>query len=127
MRLLFDTCALLWWFAREGLSQTAQRAIRDPANQLHISAGSAWEIAIKHSLGKLVLPESPREVIAAALDETPARGIVAEFDHVIRAGSLPLHHRDPFDRLLVAQAQIENLTLVTPDPLFKPYDVPLLW
>ena len=127
MRYLLDTCTLLWWFDRAGLSPRAQQEIVAPENDIYVSVASAWEIAIKYSMGRLDSRYEPETLIAAVLEETPTKGLEAKFPHVLAIGALPFHHKDPFDRLLIAQAQVEKLTIVTPDPLFQPYGVALLW
>lgn len=123
MRLLLDTHALLWWLADDGmLSPTAREAIADGANLIAVSAASAWEISIKRASGKLVTPDDLEAQIAAngfvALPITVGDGL--------KAGSLPRHHDDPFDRMLVAQAQAEGLTVVTRDARLARYDVDVL-
>lgn len=122
-RLLLDTCILIWWRADDPrLGATARRAIRE-ASEVFVSAVAAWEISIKTSIGKLVVPE----LISSAL---PALGLIElpiTIAHAERAGALPAHHKDPFDRMLVAQASHEGLTLVTCDHVFQSYDVRVLW
>lgn len=122
MRLLLDTHALLWWLADRELSKPARRAIGDPANDVFVSAVSAWEIAIKASLGKLKAPDD----LADCLDEGGFETLPLRVDHALAAGALPRHHDDPFDRALIAQASIESLTVVTRDERFDAYGVDLL-
>ena len=118
MRLLLDTHAFLWWCEDDPKLGVAEReAIRDGANEVFLSAASVWEMAIKQGLGRLQVPEPPS--VAA-----PRMGIVplpVAFAHAEATGSLPSLHRDPFDRLLVAQARTEGMTLVTHDPLIRVY------
>lgn len=123
MRLLLDTHTLLWWLADDPrLTGTARAAIAEPANDAFVSAASAWEIAIKARLGKVSMPDDLGEQLAAnSLGPLPVH-----VEHALAARHLPDHHRDPFDRLLVAQAQIEGLTLVTADQTIGRYDVPVL-
>jgi len=123
VRLLIDTHALLWWFADDPLLRdTARAKISDPDNQTFVSALSLAEISIKQTLGKLRAPFISDDLIAeqgmVALPLTPRHGR--------RLLELPLHHRDPFDRLLIAQALEEGLTIVTADTQFAPYGVPVL-
>jgi PIN domain nuclease of toxin-antitoxin system len=122
VRLLLDTHVLLWWLA--GDATLARRARRLIANEPEVfaSAASAWEIAIKRALGKLEAPED----LAAALDAGGIERLPIEFEHAAVAGSLPRHHDDPFDRMLVAQAQCEGLTLLTSDPRISSYAVAVL-
>jgi PIN domain nuclease of toxin-antitoxin system len=111
----------------ERLSEPTQQALRDPASDLYLSVASVWEIAIKFAAGRLQLPEPPAEFVAQRLEEDKVRVLSILLGHALRAGELPPHHRDPFDRLLVAQAQIEGLTLLTADRELAAYDVQLHW
>jgi PIN domain nuclease of toxin-antitoxin system len=97
------------------------------SNLIYFSVGSAWEISIKHNLGQIDLPHAPNKYIPANLARYKLILIDAKLEHTIRAGGLPIHHKDPFDRLLIAQAQIEALTIATPDRAFAAYDVERLW
>jgi PIN domain nuclease of toxin-antitoxin system len=122
--LLVDTHVLLWWLAGDpSLSAGAEAEIADPENEPLVSVASLWEIAIKRSLGKLTAP-----------DDLPARIVEQGFawmqvapEHAWAVRTLPLHHRDPFDRLLVAQATVEGLRVVTADPRFHAYGVETCW
>ena len=128
MRLLLDTHGWLWMRAEpERLADSSRRLLRDPANELFLSAASAWEIAIKFAAGKLRLPQPPAAFIAQRLAEDRGFALPILHAHALRAGELPPHHRDPFDRLLIAQAQIEGLTVLTADREFGKYDVPVHW
>ena len=123
MDLLLDTHAFIWWNAGDRrLADVAREAIRDPSNRVIVSAASVWEIAIKRKTGKLSFRHDVVPAIAADGFET--LDITAQ--HADAAGSLPLHHVDPFDRLLVAQARIEQLVLVTQDRQILPYGLPLI-
>lgn len=123
-RLLVDTHALLWWLADDpSLSPTAREAIADPTNEPLVSAASVWEIAIKRGLGKLVAPDDLPDRIA---DEGFAwLHITAQ--HAWHVRDLPMYHGDPFDRLLVAQALIERVPIVTTDARFGEYGVDVRW
>jgi PIN domain nuclease of toxin-antitoxin system len=123
-RLLVDTHALLRWLADDpGLSTTARDALADPANDVRVSTASVWEIAIKRALDKLTAPDDlPEHIEAAGFDWLP---IGAE--HAWRVRELPPHHRDPFDRLLVAQALVERMPVVTSDARFAAYGVDTRW
>lgn len=128
MRLLLDTHGWLWMRAEpERLADSSRRLLRDPANELFLSAASAWELAIKFATGKLRLPQPPAVFIAQRLAEDRVVALPILHAHALRAGELPPHHRDPFDRLLIAQAQIEGLTVLTADREFAKYDVPIHW
>ena len=120
MKLLLDTHVLLWWLADDPtLSPVHRSAIADPANVVYVSAASAWEISIKRALGKLVAPED----LTGALMESELEQLPITVAHAEAVGPLPMHHRDPFDRMLIAQAQVEGLAVVTGDPVFGRYDV----
>jgi PIN domain nuclease of toxin-antitoxin system len=122
VRLLLDTHALLWWLADESLHPGAQDAIADPANLVAVSAASAWEISIKKALGKLAAPDDlEQQVEAGGFVPLPISTA-----HGTAAGQLPHHHDDPFDRMLIAQAFAEGLTIVTRDKRFDDYGVAVL-
>jgi PIN domain nuclease of toxin-antitoxin system len=110
----------------ERLSKQVRRRIINPANERVLSAVSAWEISIKYSIGKLELPQPPIEFVPSRMALTLATPLAVEFRHVLQASSLPFHHRDPFDRLLIAQAQLENLPILTADDQFSKYDVEVI-
>lgn len=121
-RLLLDTHVLLLWLAAETISREAAEAIAEPSSTVVVSAASIWEITIKRQPGKLRFDGSPADEVRDAGFEHLS--ITAA--HAEAAGDLPLHHRDPFDRMLVAQAQAEGLTLVSRDAAFHRYDVRVL-
>lgn len=122
-RLLLDTHTFLWWRGEPArLNAEAHRRITT-ADIVFVSAASAWEAAIKISLGRLEIPDSfETGVVASGFEK-----LLITFAHAAHAAALPAHHRDPFDRMLVAQAQAEGLTLVTRDRLLEPYEVAILW
>ena len=123
-RTFVDTNVLIWVLNDDrALTRRMRAVISSPTASLHISVVSAWEIAIKYALGKLPLPESPDRYVPRRMTASGSRGLSVEHAHALRVAELPMHHRDPFDRLLVAQAQIEKLTVVTVDPQFRAYDV----
>ena len=122
MRLLLDSHVVLWWLDNnKELGPTCRSAISD-AHEVFVSAVTPWELGIKQALGKLKMP-SP---VSAALAPSGFRDLPILVEHAERAPTLPEHHRDPFDRMLVAQAQLEALTLVTADSALNAYDVQLL-
>ena len=128
MRLLLDTHAFIWWLAgSERLPQSARRAIVDEANEKLVSAASAWEITTKHRLGKLPSAEAVSLDVAGAIASQGFDELAITVDDAARAGSLPGLHRDPFDRMLIAQALVGNLVLVSNEPLFDQYGVRRLW
>ncbi len=123
MRLLLDTHILLWWFADDpALPRAARRAIAEPRAEVFVSAATAWEIAIKHALGRLTFPVTR---LPAILQEARMVALPIAMEHTILAGSLPPHHHDPFDRILVAQARHEGLTIVSVDGMISRYAVAL--
>ncbi|MCP9493386.1 MAG: type II toxin-antitoxin system VapC family toxin [Pyrinomonadaceae bacterium MAG19_C2-C3] len=128
MKLLLDTHSFMWFVAGDTrLSKTAREAIEDAANEKFVSVASAWEIAIKHSLGKIVLSE-PYEIFMSgqiAVNGFELLNITVE--HTAIVANLELHHRDPFDRLLIAQAMVEGMTIVSKDDAFKAYPVICAW
>ena len=127
MTLLLDTHALIWWMeASSRLSRRAATALANPQNRVLVSAAVAWELAIKVSSGKLRPPVPLLELAAVAAQQRFVE-LPITLDHAVAAGLLPLHHRDPFDRLLVAQAQSLKIPLVSPDPLFDRCEVTRLW
>jgi len=128
VRLLVDTHCWLWYLlAPERLNSRAQELLREPDNEIFFSSASAWEIVVKFALGKLELPLSPSKYIPDRVASLGHQSLPIRQDHVIRIEALPLHHRDPFDRILVAQAQVESLPLLTADGALTAYDVPILW
>lgn len=128
MKLLLDTHVLLWSASDpDRIAPAARAEIEDPANVRLVSAACAWEIATKHALGKLPLREPPEPFCRRALHDLCGEELAISVRHALLAASLPNHHRDPFDRMLVAQAIVEGATLVTADHLLPPYGVPLLW
>lgn len=129
MKLLLDTQCFLWWFAQpERLNEEVIAQIADETNQLWFSVASIWEMGIKVAIGKLPLPEPIDTYISSRMIQLDVRSLEITAPHALRAAALPLHHRDPFDRMLIAQAQIEEMTLVSADSMFKQYsDITILW
>ena len=128
MRILLDTHAFLWWIDdNRALSRKARKSISDSSNECLLSLASCWEIATKVSLGKLVLPGVVDRFIPEQLAVNAFRQLTIEFRHVARVASLPFHHRDPFDRLLAAQALEEQCAIVSADPVFKRYGIERIW
>jgi PIN domain nuclease of toxin-antitoxin system len=124
LRLLLDTHAALWFLGRDHrLSETARDHLFDPDNRVLLSAAVVWEIAVKRSLGKLELTTDYLSLLLGAGVEA----LPISIDHATAVESLPWHHRDPFDRMLVAQAHVERATLVSGDPALAAYGVPVVW
>ncbi|HEY9420719.1 MAG TPA: type II toxin-antitoxin system VapC family toxin [Thermoanaerobaculia bacterium] len=122
-RLLLDTHIFLWWRSEPTRLDSKVRDSIARADLVFVSVASAWEAAIKVSLGRLELPDT----IEAGVLASGFEKLLIAFSHAEHAARLPLHHRDPFDRMLVAQARAEGLTLVTHDRLLEPYEVEILW
>ncbi|MDE0164820.1 MAG: type II toxin-antitoxin system VapC family toxin [Bryobacterales bacterium] len=128
MRLLLDTHAFFWWFSGNSrLSLPARQAIEDDGNDVMVSAASAWEIATKHRLGKLPGAEALVLDITGAIAEQNFMELPITVEEAARAGALPGLHRDPFDRMLIAQALARNLVLISSESLFDRYGVRRLW
>ncbi|MEO5337877.1 MAG: type II toxin-antitoxin system VapC family toxin [Magnetospirillum sp. WYHS-4] len=128
MKALLDTHAFLWWIADDPrLSDGARRVLADADNDVAFSVASAWEIAIKAGKGLLILPRDPASFVAEQVAINGFRILPVGLDHALGVMDLAPHHRDPFDRLLVAQCRIENLPLVTCDPLPAAYGIATLW
>jgi len=128
MTILLDTHAFLWWITDDPqLSGTAQALIRDPQNTLLLSAASAWEIAIKVALGKLPLPEPPDVYVPRQMALNRVSPLSISMEHSLGVFALPMHHRDPFDRILIAQSRSLNIPLLSADPLVKAYPVRVIW
>lgn len=128
MRLLLDTHTALWMFAgsRE-ISPSLEDDLTDPDNELFFSDASAWEIVIKHSLGKLPLPMPPEVFVSAMVAQHRIIRLPISLEAIFAWGKLPFHHRDPFDRLLLAQANCESCSLVSCDPEIRKYQVAIHW
>lgn len=128
MKLLLDTHVFLWWLRDEpDLSGTARDAISDPANTCYLSLASCWELAIKSSVGKLKLKKPIERFVSEQMQQNGFLLLNIELRHVAKVEALPFHHRDPFDRLLIAQAKTERMTLVTADPALSAYGIRCLW
>ena len=127
-RLLLDTHTLLWWWAGTGqLSRSAHEAISDREASVHVSAASAWEIATKVRLGRLAPHQGAISGFHDLVVGDRFRHLPVTYRHAIRAGGYPNEHRDPFDRMLAAQAELESLVLVTRDAAFEYFPVRVLW
>lgn len=128
MRILLDTHALLWWLDGDRrLSRRARVAIADESNRIFVSAASAWELSTKARLGKLPGAVDVATDIAGAVRSQQFDALDITILHAQKAGRLPGPHRDPFDRMLAAQAQLEDLPIVTNDPVFEMFGVERIW
>jgi len=128
LRFLLDTSIFLWGPTNpERLNRRAQEILGSGREDLSLSAASVWEIAIKYQLGKLRLPEPPVVYIPSRLGVSGIRALEITHLHAMNAGELPLHHQDPFDRMLIAQARLEGMTLLTADRVFEKYAVEMIW
>lgn len=128
MRALFDTHAFLWWFSDDpALPQAARQIISDTDNTLLVSAASAWELAIKYQLGKLRKAADVVSDFSGRIEREGFQLLPISVEHGIRAGLLPGAHKDPFDRMLIAQSQAENAPIISNDGIFESYGVRRLW
>jgi PIN domain nuclease of toxin-antitoxin system len=128
VRLLLDTCTFLWWTSAEDrIPVPTLEALQEDENEVILSVSSAWEIAIKSKLGRLELPAPALAFVQEASELYRLTILPVELEDAVRAGELPLHHNDPFDRLLVAQAMIRDVDLVSPDVAFRPYGIRTIW
>jgi PIN domain nuclease of toxin-antitoxin system len=128
MRAILDTHACLWWITNNPqLSQPIRDIISNPNNTLYLSVASSWEIIIKSNIGKLPLPEPPTQFIQACLSANRFESMAISLAHVLQVDTLPNHHKDPFDRILIAQAQVEDMPILTIDHLIAQYPVKTIW
>ena len=127
MKLLVDTHVFLWMATAPERLGGAREAVETPANEVLLSAVSTWELAIKVSIGRLALPEAVGGYVTSRMRSLALDGLPVEHVHAAAVEALPMHHRDPFDRLLIAQARTVGATLVTADEAVRPYDIPILW
>lgn len=126
-RVLLDTHVFLWMHAEPArLGPSLRALIEDETTELFLSPASSWEIAIKWGIGKLTLPEPPETYVPSRMLAAQVQSLPVTHSHALAVASLPDHHRDPFDRLLVAQSRIESLPLATADPLIKPYGIDVI-
>lgn len=128
MKLLLDTNVFIW-ASREPLLLTAKsrNVLTDPYNQRFVSVASIWEMQIKHGLGKLPLPSNVDQLAQIWMRPLGAQALSIELRHLGKLYELPPAHRDPFDRILIAQAMSEDMAIVTPNPMFHLYGIPVIW
>lgn len=128
MRLLLDSCTFLWLYIDSGkVSKAAAAAFLDPRNERFLSVASAWEIANKYALGRLKLPRKPEYYIAEAREKSGVESLPIDEESAFQSARLPRLHDDPFDRMLVGQAIVHGLVIVTPDEVIERYGVRTLW
>ena len=128
MKALLDTHVFLWWVLDdERLTPFVRDFVADVKNELFLSAASCWEMMIKARIGRLTFPESPEKFIPYQMNKNKLIGLPVQIAHALHIQSLPEHHKDPFDRMLVAQAQVERMPIITNDRLLAEYDVKILW
>lgn len=128
MKALLDTHTFLWWITDDQrLSYRVREIISDSTNEVLFSVASSWEIAIKARLGRLQLPDDPEIFIPEQLELNAIEVLPLQIEYALRVYQLPSHHRDPFDHLLIAQAQLEKLPILTADPLISRYPVEVIW
>lgn len=128
MRALLDTHAFLWWNMDDPqLSATARDFIAEGANEIFLSAATAWEIAVKCNRGRLELPEPPERYVAGRMSHYGFQALPIQISHALHVAGLPTIHQDPFDRLLVAQSRLEGLPIITGDREIARYPVAVIW
>jgi PIN domain nuclease of toxin-antitoxin system len=128
LKAILDTHVFLWWITDDPLlPEKIRRIISDGNNELYLSAASCWEIAIKASLGKLSLPGKPDVFISEQLAINSIQSLPVQSSHALHVFSLPAFHKDPFDRLLIAQAELEKIPIITSDSMISLYRVKVLW
>ncbi len=128
MRILLDTHTFLWWvWDAPELSAKARKYIANPDNECLLSLASVWEIAIKSSLGKLKIDRPLDQFIPEQLSANGFKPLEIGFRHIVQVNTMPFHHKDPFDRLLAAQAREEKLLIVSADPIFTQYGIKRIW
>lgn len=128
MQYLIDTHVMIWWVtADHRLSKTAINTIKHSRSTIYWSAASLWEISIKFKLGRLEFESPPEILIPKELAKNRIEPLAIQDHHAFRAGQLPFQHKDPFDRMLVAQAQIESLALISNDSMFAQYEIDIVW
>lgn len=128
MKILLDTCAFLWIITdAPELSETGRLLFVDPANEVYLSSVSAWEIAIKHALGRLPLPEAPDRFVLTRREQHRIDTLPLEEEATLYLSRLPSYHQDPFDRMLICQAIVQGMVILTPDELIRQYPVRTSW
>jgi PIN domain nuclease of toxin-antitoxin system len=128
VKLLIDTCTFLWLVSGSGkLSKAAAKAFLDPGNERYLSAASAWEIGVKYALGRLALPERPETYVPRVREMSGIEALAIDEESALYTARLPKLHTDPFDRMLVAQAILRGMVILTPDDAIAQYAARVLW
>lgn len=127
MKYLLDTCTFIWVVEGSGLPPHVADVVRAPENEIFLSAASCWEIALKYALGRLPLADQPERVVPAERHAHGIKALAIDEESVLHLWRLPRLHRDPFDRILVAQAVVHGLTILTPDPEIARYPARTMW
>jgi PIN domain nuclease of toxin-antitoxin system len=128
VRILLDTDAFVWWVLDDArLSPVSRELLLDRSNDVLLSAASAYEISVKAARGRLTLPEPAETYVSSRMASEGFTPLPVQISHAVRAGSLPPIHRDPWDRLLVAQSQLDDVPILTADPVIGQYDVETIW
>lgn len=128
MRALLDTHAFLWWISDSSrLSKRAYEFIEKPSNTIYLSSVSFWEISIKSTLGSIQFPKKMESFIAEQISINSFEPLSINISHAVNIRDLPQHHKDPFDRMLISQSQIEDMPLITGDKLISKYKIELIW
>ncbi len=128
MKVLLDTHTFLWWITDDPkLSLRVRGIISDGENEIFVSAATGWEIAIKSQIGRLKLPDEPQRFILEQMKINGMKSLPIEMRHALHVSTLPTYHQDPFDRILIAQAQMEDLPVLSADPEIGKYEVTIIW
>jgi PIN domain nuclease of toxin-antitoxin system len=128
VKFLLDTCAILWMTLEpEKITAHARNVFQNPDHRFYLSVVSAWEIAIKDQIKRLDLPSPPAQFLSECITGYDLSVIDIQLRHTLHAGGLPPYHWDPFDRMIVSQAQLEGMSILTPDSAFSQYDVEVVW
>ncbi len=128
MKVLLDTHVFLWWITDDPkLSSRAREIMSNIENELYLSAASGWEISIKVQIGRLKLPDEPQRFIHSQMRTNAIQSLPILMNHALHVSTLPDHHRDPFDRLLIAQAQLEGFPILSADPQMAKYQIEAIW
>jgi len=128
MRALLDTHTFLWWIIdNPQISSRVRDIMSNSSNELFLSAASCWEIAIKAKIGRIKLPDRPQIFVSQQMALNTIQGLPIQISHALHVFNLPHHHKDPFDRIIIAQAQLEKLPILTSDAMISKYKVKIIW